>query len=75
MTQKFFRSLHCRSGPKAEASAQSECGRSEYWIVDPFEHNVEQLLFRDGVYEPLSTSDVLQMTIIDDLTVRLEEVW
>ena len=47
----------------------------EYWIVDPFEQQVEQLVLREGVYEPQSPSDVLQLTIIEDVTVRLDEVW
>jgi Uma2 family endonuclease len=47
----------------------------EYWIVDPFEHKVEQLVLRDGVYVLLPTTDVLQLTILEDVFVRLDEVW
>lgn len=52
-----------------------KAGVPEYWIVDPIEHTVEQLILRDGVYQPLPASDVLQLTVLDGVIVRLEEVW
>jgi len=52
-----------------------EAGVPEYWIVDPLEHTVEQLVLRDGVYHLQPASDVLQPTILDGITVRLQEVW
>ena len=45
------------------------------WIVDPFAHKVEQLVLRDGAYVLLPTTDVLQLTILEDVCVRLDEVW
>ena len=50
-------------------------GVPEYWIVDPFEHSVEQLVLKDGVYQQMPDSDVLQLTVIDGVTIRLSEVW
>lgn len=50
-------------------------GVREYWIVDPFEQNIEQLVLRDGVYEPLPPSDVLELTIMENVSVRLDEIW
>lgn len=52
-----------------------EAGVPEYWIVDPMNHAVEQLVLRDGVYQLLPASDVIQLTILNGITVRLAEVW
>ena len=50
-------------------------GVPEYWIVDPFEHAVEQLVLRDGRYQPEPDVDVRQLTIQEGISVRLNEVW
>ena len=50
-------------------------GVNEFWIVDPFEQKVEQLVLQDGIYQPLAPSDHLELTVIENVTVRLEEVW
>ena len=50
-------------------------GVPEYWIVDPLEHTLEQLILQDGVYQVLPPNDVVQLTILDGITVRLHEVW
>ena len=56
-------------------SRYQKAGVPEYWIVDPFERNVEQLVLQDGVYEALPNCEVLQLTILENVTVRLEDVW
>jgi len=50
-------------------------GVREYWIVDPFEHQVEQLVLREGVYHPEPAGDKILLTITSDVTVSLSEVW
>ena len=60
---------------KLKRSRYQTAGVPEYWIVDPFEQTIEQLVLKEGVYEPLASSDVLQLTILENVTVRLEDVW
>ena len=60
---------------KLKRARYQKAGVPEYWIVDPFEHRVEQLVLRDGVYESQLESSVLQLTILDGVSVRLDEVW
>jgi Uma2 family endonuclease len=60
---------------KLKRSRYQAAGVPEYWIVDPFEQKIEQLVLKEGIYEPLASSDVLQLTIIENVTVRVEDVW
>lgn len=60
---------------KFKRSRYQIAGVPEYWIVDPFERNVEQLILQDGEYQALPSCEVLQLTILEDVTVRLEDVW
>lgn len=60
---------------KLKRARYQESGVPEYWIVDPFEQKVEQLVLQDGIYQALPTGDVLELTIMDGVTVRLGEVW
>ena len=60
---------------KLKRARYQKAGVPEYWIVDPFEHKVEQLVLRDGAYVLLPTTGVLRLTILDDVFVRLDEVW
>ena len=60
---------------KLKRSRYEKAGVPEYWIVDPFEQTVEQLVLKEGVYEQMTASDLLQLTIIENVTVRLAEVW
>lgn len=60
---------------KLKRARYQKAGVPEYWIVDPFEHKVEQLVLRDGAYVLLPTTDVLQLTILEGVSVPLDEVW
>jgi Uma2 family endonuclease len=51
------------------------CGISEYWIVDPFEHQLEQLVLNDGRYASEPASDIVRPTIAEGVAVPLSEVW
>ena len=50
-------------------------GVPEYWIVDPFEHNLEQWVLRDAQYRLEPATNNVRPTIIDGVTIRLLEVW
>jgi Uma2 family endonuclease len=60
---------------KLKRARYQQAGVPEYWIVDPFEHKIEQLVLRDGAYVLLPTTDALQLTILEGVCVRLDEVW
>jgi Uma2 family endonuclease len=60
---------------KLKRARYQMAGVPEYWIVDPFEHKVEQLVLRDGAYVMLPATDVLQLTILEGVSVPLDEVW
>jgi Uma2 family endonuclease len=51
------------------------CGIPEYWIVDPFEHKLEQLVLKDARYELAPDTDAVQPAFITGVTVPLTEVW
>ncbi len=46
----------------------------EYWIVDPGEHTVDQLLLIDD-YSSSRFAVSIQPTVIDGVTVDLQKVW
>ena len=50
-------------------------GVPEYWIVDPFEHVLEQWVLEEGSYALRSHDDEVKLTIIDNVSVQLGEVW
>ena len=50
-------------------------GVPEYWIVDPFEHLLEQLILRDGTYELQPATNEVSLSIVEGILVLLQEVW
>lgn len=50
-------------------------GVPEYWIVDPTEHTVDQLILTDGRYASRDHGDTIQLSIIDNVAVNLIEAW
>ena len=50
-------------------------GVSEYWIVDPDGKTVSQLVLVGGKYESREHGAELRPTILEGVTVRLNEVW
>ncbi|MBP90257.1 MAG: hypothetical protein CMJ64_26705 [Planctomycetaceae bacterium] len=52
-----------------------QSGIPEYWIVDPFDHILEQWVLEDGNYVQRQHDDNVGLSIIDDVSVNLSEVW
>ena len=50
-------------------------GVAEYWIVDPDNHTLDQLVLADGRYERRPAADVVPLAILEGVTVRLTDVW
>ena len=50
-------------------------GVCEYWIVDPFEQQVEQWVLRDGKYLLAPRSNLIQLTFVSGIEVDFETVW
>jgi Uma2 family endonuclease len=50
-------------------------GVGEYWIVDPSEHTLEQLVLKDGIYESRIVSDEVRPQFVDGIVINLEKVW
>jgi Uma2 family endonuclease len=52
-----------------------QMGVPEYWIVFPEEHQVLQLVIRDGKYTENTVTDAIKMTDEPFATVDLTKVW
>jgi Uma2 family endonuclease len=50
-------------------------GVPEYWIVDPFEQTLEQLILTSGSYVAREHGDIVTLTVLPDVSVNLDEVW
>jgi len=50
-------------------------GTAEYWIVDPAEPSVTQLVLRDGVSVETSHGDELRLAILPEVAFSLAEIW
>lgn len=50
-------------------------GVSEYWIVDPFEQQVEQWVLRDGKYVLAPQGNVIRLSFVKDVEVDFDTVW
>ncbi len=51
------------------------CSVPEYWIVDPFEHHVLQLVLSDGKYREQSFGDRVAVHYLPGVEVDLSKVW
>lgn len=50
-------------------------GVNEYWIVDPYEQQVEQWILRDGKYAIEAQAKVIRLSFVSDVEVDFETVW
>ncbi len=48
---------------------------SEYWIVDPFEKQVEQWVLREEKYVLIPKSQVIRLCCVSDIEVDFDKVW
>ena len=47
----------------------------EYWVVDPFEYHVDQLVLQEGKYHSQSSAEQLELSIIENISIDLLQVW
>ena len=50
-------------------------GVSEYWIVDPFEQQVDQWVLQNGKLTLAPKSNVLRLTFADGIEIDMDTVW
>ena len=50
-------------------------GVSEYWVVDPFEQQVDQWVLRDGNYVIAPQSKAIRLSFVSDIEVDFDTVW
>jgi Uma2 family endonuclease len=60
---------------KLKRGLYERCGVPEYWIVDPFEHAVLQLVLSDGRYAERAESEKLSISYLAGIEVNLKQVW
>ncbi len=56
-------------------SLYERVGVGEYWIVDPFDHSLLQLVLTDGKYVERPHENVVAVTYLPDVSVDLDAVW
>jgi Uma2 family endonuclease len=56
-------------------SIYQRMGVAEYWIVDPFEHTVDQLVLVNGVYKSRPHTDQLCPVFVNGVVIELDKVW
>lgn len=50
-------------------------GVLEYWIVDPFEQQVDQWVLTDGKFKLAAKSNILRLSFVSGIEVDLDSVW
>ncbi len=50
-------------------------GVREYWVVDPDEHAVTQLVAEKGKFAEREHGDTIQLDLVPDLSVSLDSIW
>jgi Uma2 family endonuclease len=50
-------------------------GVPEYWLVDPFDHQLIQLVLVDGGYQEVPHEDQVFLKCLPDVSINLNEVW
>ena len=50
-------------------------GVTEYWVVDPFEQQVDQWILQDGKYVLAPKACILRLTIDENVEIDLDKVW
>ena len=50
-------------------------GVREYWIVNPFEYTLEQIVLKDGSYQSRTLRDEVHPEFVTGVVIDLEEVW
>ena len=50
-------------------------GVSEYWIVDPFEQQVDQWVLKDGKFVLVPKANILRLSFVSGIEVDLDTVW
>ena len=50
-------------------------GVREYWIIDPSEHTLEQLILLDGKYQSNEVSDEVHPKFVEGVVIKLAEIW
>ena len=52
-----------------------QSGVQEYWIVDPFERCIKQLVRKDGVFIEATAAQCIVASTFPSLTIELSKVW
>lgn len=60
---------------KLKRERYEKAGVPEYWIVDPGEQTLEQLVLRDGVYQLQPASEEVRPAVLSGVVIRLRDVW